>query len=136
MGFTFNLQIGEFSFVIQLEREKAPKTCEVFLKFLPFENKIIQARWSGDAGWVPLGDLKLNLVEENSKNAPLAGEILLYSGSISETEVYIPYGFNRFACKDGQLKGNHFATIIEGKEKLAELGKKILWQGAQTIKFY
>lgn len=129
------LQIGDFQFVVKLETEKAPETCKKFLTLLPFKNKIIQARWSGDAGWVPLGDLKLGFPVENAKNDPKAGEILLYSGDISETEIYLPYGYNKFACRDGQLKGNHFATIIQGAEQLASLGKKILWQGAQEISF-
>jgi len=134
MNSKLNLQIGEYSFILKLEWEKAPETCKKILTLLPLENKIIQARWSGDAGWVPLGALKLHLPSENKKNAPLAGEILVYSGEVSETEIYVPYGFNRFACKEGQLEGNHFATIVEGVEKISEVGKKILHQGAQVFK--
>ena len=35
----------------------------------------------------------------------------------------------------GQLAGNHFLTIIEGNEHLADLGRLTLWEGAQTIQF-
>jgi len=35
----------------------------------------------------------------------------------------------------GQLAGNHFLTVIEGRENLMELGKLVLWQGAQRIVF-
>ena len=35
----------------------------------------------------------------------------------------------------GQLAGNHFATIVEGNEQLAELGRTVLWEGAQEISF-
>ena len=35
----------------------------------------------------------------------------------------------------GQLAGNHFATITEGAENLKELGRIILWEGAQEIAF-
>ena len=35
----------------------------------------------------------------------------------------------------GQLAGNHFLTIVEGKENLRALGTKVLWEGAQTVLF-
>jgi hypothetical protein len=35
----------------------------------------------------------------------------------------------------GQLAGNHFATIEEGREQLPELGRVVLWEGAQPIVF-
>ena len=40
-----------------------------------------------------------------------------------------------FASKAGQLSGNHFLTIVKGKENLQALGKMTLWQGAQDILF-
>lgn len=35
----------------------------------------------------------------------------------------------------GQLAGNHFATVTEGRENLKELGEIVLWKGAQEISF-
>jgi hypothetical protein len=35
----------------------------------------------------------------------------------------------------GQLAGNHFATIVEGREHLKQLGDIVLWKGAQEISF-
>jgi hypothetical protein len=35
----------------------------------------------------------------------------------------------------GQLAGNHFATIEEGRDQLPEFGRVILWEGAQEIAF-
>ena len=69
------------------------------------------------------------------KVTPAAGELLLYPGGLSEVEILFPYGATRFASKMGQLAGNHFATIVEGNDQLSELGRIILWEGAQPIVF-
>ena len=63
------------------------------------------------------------------------GHVLLYPGGISETEILLAYGGVRFACKMGQLAGNHFITVTSGTEHLASLGKMALWEGAQPIRF-
>ena len=76
-------------------------------------------RWSGEACWIPLGDFDLGLAPENHTSYPAPGQILLYPGGISETEILLGYGAVRFASKVGQLAGNHFLTIIEGNENLA-----------------
>ncbi len=72
---------------------------------------------------------------ENATSYPSPGELLLYPGGVSETELLFPYGPTCFASKAGQLAGNHFATIAEGAERLQELGDLVLWQGAQPISF-
>jgi hypothetical protein len=102
---------------------------------LPLKANLIQARWSGEAAWIPLGDLALDLSYENHTSHPAPGELLLYPGGMSETEILFPYGPTLFASKMGQLAGNHFATIFEGNELLGELGELVLWKGAQEISF-
>ena len=121
------------TFGARLEREKAPRTCAVFEALLPFEQSLIQARWSGEAAWIPLGDIDLNLAIENSLIHPEPGQLLLYPGGVSEVEILVPYGMTSFACKHGPLAGNHFMTIVAGNELLADLGQRVLWKGAQTI---
>ena len=61
--------------------------------------------------------------------------MLLYPGGISETEIIIAYGGVDFSSKMGQLAGNHFITLINGLENLPELGRRVLWEGAQSIRF-
>ncbi len=126
---------GPFSFTARFEEQDAPQTCAFFKTLLPFRNKIIQARWSGESAWIPLGDFKVPMGFENHTSHPAPGEILLYPGGYSETEILFPYGNTMFASKLGQLAGNHFLTIEEGREHLRELGRTILWQGAQDIIF-
>jgi len=97
--------------------------------------RIIHVRWSGEACWIPLGDLDLGLGYENHTSYPAPGQMLLYPGGISETEILLAYGAVQFASKMGQLAGNHFLTIEAGGENLAALGKTVLWDGAQDIVF-
>ncbi len=132
---TLRITVGSFAFTARMEEQDAPKTCAVFRRLLPFRNKLIQARWSGEAGWIPLGDLDVGIGYENHTSHPSPGEILLYPGGISETEILFPYGATMFASKLGQLAGNHFLTITEGREQLREVGRRVLWEGAHDIVF-
>lgn len=127
--------ITSYHFLARLEVEAAPATCAAFSRLLPYRQKLIHARWSGEACWVPLGDFKLEVGFENHTSYPAPGQILFYPGGYSETEILVPYGPTRFASKLGQLAGNHFLTIVEGRESLAEVGRLALWQGAQDILF-
>ncbi|MBX5443919.1 DUF3830 family protein [Sphaerobacter sp.] len=129
------ITVGALEFVARWEEAAAPKTCAAFRAILPFESKLIQARWSGESAWVPLGDFQLGVGFENATSYPAPGEILFYPGGYSETEILVPYGPTCFASKLGQLAGNHFLTIVEGRERLPELGRLVVWEGAQDITF-
>ena len=126
---------GPYEFEAALETELAPKTCEVFRKLLPYRQKLIHVRWSGEGCWIPLGDTDFGLGFENATSYPAPGQFLLYPGGYSETEILLAYGSVCFASKMGQLAGNHFLTIVKGQENLVALGKKTLWEGAQDITF-
>lgn len=130
-----SITAGPYRFVARLEEKDAPQTCARFLELLPFRQKIIHVRWSGEACWIPLGDFDVGLPYENHTSYPAPGQIILYPGGISETEILLAYGGVRFASKVGQLAGNHFLTIVEGMENVTPLGKMTLWQGAQDILF-
>ena len=129
------IRLGPLAFTARWEEAAAPRTCAGFRRLLPYRQRIIQARWSGEAGWIPFGDLDLGLGPENATCYPHPGEIVLYPGGVSETEILLAYGYVNFASKAGQLAGNHFATIVEGNEQLPELGRSFLWEGAQEIAF-
>ncbi len=132
---TIRIIAGPFSFTARFEEANAPQTCASFRALLPYRQRIIHVRWSGEACWIPLGNLDTGLPYENATSYPAPGQILMHAGGVSETEILLSYGACCFASKAGQLAGNHFLTIIEGMENLATLGKKILWEGAQDIVF-
>lgn len=127
------ITVGPQTFRARWE-DAAPLTREAVRRLLPFKSKLLQARWSGEAAWVPMGDGAVVLEPENATSRPAPGALLLYTGTVSETEILFPYGETRFASKMGELAGNHFATIVEGRELLRELGRRVLHEGAQEIR--
>jgi hypothetical protein len=127
------LIVGDLRFLARLETEGAPQTVDAIRRLLPLESRIIQARWSGEAAWIPLGELDVGVGPENATSYPSPGELLLYPGGVSETEILFAYGRACFAGTAGQLAGNHFATVVEGSGALPELGRRVLWEGAQPI---
>jgi Protein of unknown function (DUF3830) len=129
------ITVGTFAFRARFERDAAPMTCARFESMLPYRERLIHVRWSGEACWIPLGGLDLGLGYENATSYPAPGQLLFHPGGISETEILLAYGTVRFASKVGQLAGNHFLTIVEGGEHLPELGRLTLWRGAQPIEF-
>jgi len=127
--------ISGMVFDARLETEKAPQTCAAFAERLPFVGQVVHVRWSGEAVWIPLGELDFGVGYENHTTYPAPGQILLYPGGISETEILLAYGGVNFASKMGQLAGNHFITLTSGLDNLPELGRRTLWGGAQDIRF-
>jgi hypothetical protein len=126
---------GPYVFTARFDDGVAPKTCAWFKTVLPYRERIIHVRWSGEACWIPLGELNPGIGHENATSFPAPGQILFHPAGISETEILLGYGACRFASKAGQLAGNPFLTIIEGLENLRPLGELTLWHGAQPIEF-
>ena len=110
-------------------------TCKAFSAILPFRARLIQARWSGEAAWIPLADFDLGVALENPTGRPAVGEILFHPADHSECEILIPYGRATYRCKDGELVGNRFLTVVEGEQQLAKVGELVLWHGSQEITF-
>jgi uncharacterized protein DUF3830 len=129
------IRAAGFEFAARLEEEAAPTTVAAFRGMLPLASQIIHVRWSGEGGWIPMGDLDVGIGSENATRYPSPGELIFYPGGVSETELLLAYGYVAFASKAGALAGNHFATIVEGNENLRELGRRMLWEGAQDILF-
>lgn len=127
--------VGSFTFRGVFESADAPETCAWFRSILPFDSSLIHARWSGEAVWVPLGNLDSGLPFENHTAHPSRGDLLFYPGGISETEILFAYGSSSFAARTGALSANHLITITSGRDHLADFGRTVLWEGAQPIGF-
>ena len=132
---TIAITAGPYTLRARFEDALAPKTCARFRELLPYRESIIHVRWSGEACWIPLGDLDLGLGYENHTSFQAPGQVILYPGGISETEILLAYGGVCFASKVGQLAGNHFLTVTDGLEHLLPLGRLTLLKGAQPIVF-
>lgn len=128
------ITVGNQQFIAE-PNPSAPLTVAAFTALLPMRQKFIHVRWSGEGMWAPMGDFKLGVGFENHTSHPSVGDILFYPGGFSETEILIAYGSCSFASKMGQLAGNHFLTITQGREKLRLLGEQVLWHGAQEALF-
>jgi hypothetical protein len=132
---SIRIRLGPLAFTARWEEAAATRTCAAVRRLLPYRARIIQARWSGEAGWIPLGDLDLGVRAENATGEPAPGALLFYPAGVSETEILFPYGPTRFASVHGPLAGNHFLTLDEGRAQLPELGRLLCWAGAQDITF-
>ena len=126
------IRVGDLRFRARWE-DAAPLTREALRAWLPIRSRLIHCRWSGESTWIPFGETRPDVGYENHTSHPAPGQLLIYVGDISECEILFPYGACMFNSKLGQLAGNHFATIVEGGEHLAEVGRRTLWEGAQEI---
>lgn len=124
---------GQLRFDAQLETTLAPQTCAAIVKLLPYRQKLIHVRWSGEGVWIPLGDKHFDIPYENHTSYPAPGQMILYPGGISECEILLAYGSVHFSSKLGQLAGNHFITLTSNLDQLPALGKTVLWNGAQDV---
>lgn len=102
---TIKITTGGLEFLAETHAD-APDTVAAFLKLLPYRQKFIHVRWSGEGCWVPLGDYQLSkdgkpVGFENHTSHPSVGDILFYPGGYSETEIIMAYGACSFSSKMG-----------------------------------
>ena len=62
-----------------------------------------------------MGDRDLGIGPETPTATAHPGELALYPGGQSETELLFPYGYCCFASKGRASLANLFATLVEGQ---------------------
>src|SRR5215207_5147507 len=72
---------NDFRFLATMEDAVAPATCTAFRRLLPYTQRLVHCRWSGEGCWIPLGTFELGVGPENSTSTPRPGELLWYPGS-------------------------------------------------------
>jgi hypothetical protein len=127
-----HIRVGDLAFEADWEPD-APLTRAALEPWLPIRSQLIHCKWSGESTWIPFGDKRPDVGFEHHNSHPAPGELLIYTGEISECEILFPYGACSFSSRVGPLAGNHFATVTRGRERLTEMGLRVLWQGAQDI---
>lgn len=130
------LRIGTKSFPARLERGLSPRACGALQSLSRSPLRLIHARWSGEACWAPLTGIwaGMKLRDEHVVERPTPGQVLLYTGELSEPELLLAYGAVRFSSVQGPLAGNLVLTIEDRLLRLAELGREILWHGSMSLK--
>ena len=132
---SIRITAGGYTFVA-IPHPDAPKTVAAFSALLPYRQKIIHVRWSGEACWIPLGDFDLKIGFENHTSHPSVGDILFYPGGFSETEILIAYG-SCSLCEQGRAAGRQpLPHHRRGQGKLARRSaSRCCGAGAKDILF-
>ena len=129
------IRVGDLHFTAAWE-SSALQTAAAIRRMLPVSSMLIHCRWSGESTWIPYGDFRPGVGYENQTSHPAPGQLAMYPGGISESEIFVPYGACLTSSKVGQLAVNHFATITPDEgwlDRLREVGRRCLWEGAQGI---
>ena len=84
------IEIGDAEFRAKFEKAKSPKTCAAFEAAMSFRENYtcqVEGRLFGS-----LGDREFGVGFEDATSHPAPGEIILYPGGVSETEILLAYG--------------------------------------------
>lgn len=127
------------AFVADLFEEAAPRTCLIIRDKLPFSYRFHQSIVSGQA--VVALPQDLTIPRENQMVAPTPPGTLAFlvrdEVVLVPDEIYIAYGLfiSRGLTLDVKQPVNVFGRIRTGLEELRQVGRRILMEGAETVRF-
>jgi hypothetical protein len=125
--------LGTATFMASFRDELSPKVCAEMRGRLPILGRVLHARWSGEAIWLPLGFDLPATHSEHATSYPAPGDVLIAGPGVSEGEILIAYGPCRFASRAGQLAGTPFLSIREDLDGLAQVGSEVLQHGGLPL---
>jgi hypothetical protein len=126
-------------FVARLLEKEAPKTCRVIRAKLPFTYRFHHSIVSGHALVTLPPDLTVE--RENQRVAGIPPGTLSFlvrdEPVLVPDEIYIAYGIfiSRGLSVDMKQPVNVFARIEDKLDELAQVGRRVLMQGAETVRF-
>ncbi len=126
-------------FYARLLEQEAPKTCSTIKARLPFEYRFHQSIVSGQALVTLPPDLTVE--KENQRVAGILPGAICFlvkdEPVLVPDEIYIAYGLfiSRGLTIDMKQPVNHFAQIEDNLEELVNVGKRVLMEGAEVVRF-
>jgi hypothetical protein len=127
-------------FTARLLEDEAPKTCEKIVQSLPFSYRFHQSIVSGQAVVALPPDLTVEPENQRTVGVPPGSLCFLVNDPPRNVpdEIYISYGpyfVSRCSTIDFQQPVNIFAQIESDLDRLMDVGKRILMEGAEIVSF-
>lgn len=126
-------------FYARLLEDEAPKTCKTIREHLPFEYLFYQSIVSGQALVTLPPDLTVERENQRVANTPAGTIAFLVRDEpiLVPDEIYIAYGLfiSRGLTVDASQPVNVFAQIGEDLDELARVGRRVLMEGAESVRF-
>lgn len=126
-------------FTARLLEAEAPKTCRTIRAKLPFAYRFHHSIVSGQALVTLPPDLTVERENQRVAGIPLGALSFLVRDEpvLVPDEIYIAYGIfiSRGLTVDMKQPVNVFAQIEDKLDDLAQVGRRVLMTGAETVRF-
>jgi Protein of unknown function (DUF3830) len=126
-------------FVARLLTAEAPKTCATIQRRLPFTYRFHHSIVSGQALVTLPPDLTVERENQRVAGVPPGTLAFLVKDEpvLVPDEIYIAYGLfiSRGLTVDMKQPVNIFARVEEKLDELAQVGRRVLMEGAETVRF-
>jgi hypothetical protein len=126
-------------FYARLLEKEAPKTCSTIKSRLPFEYLFHQSIVSGQAMVSLPPDLTVERENQRVAGIPPGAICFLVKDEpvLVPDEIYIAYGIfiSRGLTVDMKQPVNVFAMIEDNLDELMKVGKRVLLEGAEVVRF-
>ena len=126
-------------FVARLLTAEAPKTCATIQRRLPFTYRFHHSIVSGQALVTLPPDLTVERENQRVAGVPPGTLAFLVKDEpvLVPDEIYVAYGLfiSRGLTVDMKQPVNIFARVEEKLDELAQVGRRVLMEGAETVRF-